>query len=109
MKPSKIGQSPDMIQNKELLPHPFGPEISKCIPGRTLIDKLGTTMSQFGVMIGTWSSTIDPSIDSVAMPLETGSPFTNSRFKAAFETPLLPLAVATTCLWYFPAEQSSKT
>ena len=53
MKPSYIGQRPEMILNKELFPHPFGPEINKCMPGNTLIDKLGTTTSQFGVTIGT--------------------------------------------------------
>ena len=44
-----------MILKSELLPHPLGPLISKCIPVVTFNDKDGTTMSQLGVTMGTLS------------------------------------------------------
>lgn len=49
----KIEYIPEMTRNKELLPHPLGPVMRRCMHRLTSNDNERTMTSPFGVMTGT--------------------------------------------------------
>lgn len=56
--PPKRGQSSPKILKRELFPHPFGPDIIKCMPGSILKLISLIKVSPLGDKIGTFSNTI---------------------------------------------------
>ncbi len=61
--PPYMGQRPPSILNRELLPHPLGPDIRRWSPGFTLKVKGEATMSLLGVTMGTSSKIIVSSLE----------------------------------------------
>merc|ERR1719264_1662613 len=72
--PLYTGQRPERTLKREDFPHPLGPEINTCWPGTAVNERLGTTRSQFGVTIGTASSTSSPPTEFSTLPSMTGTP-----------------------------------
>ena len=68
MVPPYTGHSPDSILKRELLPQPFGPVMSKCIPGLMYKLKSGTMISPVGVTTFTFWISITESGFSVTSP-----------------------------------------
>ena len=79
--PLYTGHSPERIRKREDLPHPLGPVINTCCPGRKVRERLGTTTSPLGVTTGTRSSTNSFEVEGTTRPatLETTEALVRAR------------------------------
>lgn len=66
--PAYTGHNPLRTLNKDDLPHPLGPVISRCSPGFIVSVRLETTTSLFGVIMGTSYSDMLPSVLFFTIP-----------------------------------------
>ena len=79
--PLYTGHSPERILKREDLPHPLGPVMKTCWPGRKVSERLGTTTSPLGVTTGTRSNTNSLEVEGMTRPstLETTDELVKAR------------------------------